>query len=278
MSSHATYPPLINLQPTKKTMHAYAQGVGVIPRAHAEPHPKWWHISLKVKPDGLVTDTMKLPDGGTSYLRMDLRQHEVVLSTSTGHEQAFSMRAGQTATEFGTQIIEAVASLGLTADYAREKFENDDPVEYNPEVAERFFEALLITDRVFRRHRETLAGEKGPVQLWPHGFDLAFEWFGTRVETYEEHGEIQEYPAQLNLGFSPGEPTHPDPYFYSNPWPFEADTLTSMALPDGARWHTESWQGSIMEYAELVGDPNAEERLFGYARRVFEVASPTLTA
>ncbi len=47
-------------------------------------------------------------------------------------------------------------------------------------------------------------------------------------------------------------------------------------LPSGARWFTESWQGSILEYASLVGEGRAEDKLLDYARAVYKFASPTL--
>jgi hypothetical protein len=119
-----------------------------------------------------------------------------------------------------------------------------------------------------------LIGEVEPVQLWPHGFDLAFEWYGTRVEVQDEGGERQELPAQLNLGFFPGGPGT-DPYFCSNPWPFEAGALLGQRLPQPARWHDDGWQGAMLPYEALVDDPNAEEGLLAYARRVFELAAPT---
>jgi len=59
---------------------------------------------------------------------------------------------------------------------------------------------------------------------------------------------------------------------------FEADLLLDKPLPSGIRRHTESWQGSILEYAVLVGDPAAEEKLLAYDRAVYEVAAPTLLA
>jgi hypothetical protein len=80
------------------------------------------------------------------------------------------------------------------------------------------------------------------------------------------------------LGFSPGESSHPKPYFYSNPWPFEADVLLDKPLPPGASWFTISWQGSILPYGELMGADDAGERLLAYARVVYQVASPTLLA
>jgi hypothetical protein len=143
--------------------------------------------------------------------------------------------------------------------------------------AETYFAALVNINAVFEKHRATLEGEIGPAQLWPHGFDLAFEWFGTRMIEFAEHGEKSFYPSQINLGFSPGEPSHPRPYFYSNPFPFE-DIFETQPLPHGAQWFTVSWQGSIMEYTSLVDDPQAGEKLQAYAKAVFDITSPSLMA
>jgi hypothetical protein len=272
MSSETTFPPLAGWEPTRQTLHLYSHAVGVVPRAHAEAHPKWWHISLKVQPDGLTTASMVLPDGGTFTLNVDLRNHDIVLSTSQGGEQRFSMTEGLTSTAIGDEILAAVAGLGLRGEYARDKFENGDPREYDPAQAEKFLQALVLADSIFKEHRQSLSGEVGPVQLWPHGFDLSFEWYGTRVERFEEQGEVQEYPSQINCGFYPGEPI----YFYSNPWPFEQEKLVQHPLPGGAHWHDEGWQGSILHYADVVGESKARERLLAYLREVYRLASPTL--
>lgn len=274
MTDELQFPPLTNWESTRQTLHWYSRAVGVIPRAHAEFHPNWWHISLKVRPDGLITDKMSRPEGGSFWLKINLKRHKVTLFTNEGPFKEFDMTQGLTATEFGDDLLATVAELGLSGDYAREKFENDDPREYDPEAVDRYLTALVNADRIFKEHRASISGDVGPVQLWPHGFDLAFEWFGTRVERYEEHGEVQEYPSQINLGFYPGDPEN-EPYFYSNPWPFEEE-LVSEPLPEGARWHTEGWQGSVLPYAKLAGDDKAEDRLKEYARAVYELASPTL--
>lgn len=274
MANPASFPPLAGWEPSRRTLHLYSNVVGVVPRVHAEPHPKWWHVSLKVTPEGLATEPMALPRGGTFGLEVNLRRHQILLSTSDGDERSFDMTAGLTATDMGERVLAAVVELGLSGDYERRRFEDDEPRAYDPAAVESFLAALVRTDAILDRHRETLAGEVGPVQFWTHGFDLSFEWFGTRMESYEEEGEAKELPAQINFGFYPGEPI----YFYANPWPFEADKLVARPLPGGARWHQEGWQGTMLPYSEVVGDPRAEERLLAYFGGVFEIASPSLLA
>ena len=270
------FPSLEGFEPTRHTLQLYSRLITAIPRAHGEFHPRWWHVSLKVEPDGLITDEVSLPDGGALCLGMDLVHHEIVFTVDGETVRSFGMMEGQSSSALAEDLLGAVEELGLGGEYERERFKSDEPRVYNPEHVGRFLTALLNADRIFKRHRATLDGETGIVQLWPHGFDLAFEWYGSRVEVYEEQGEEVEYLSQLNLGFFPGGPDLA-PYFYSNPWPFDGDLLLGEALPSGASWHTEDWQGTILPYAELEGDPGAEARLLAYARRVFDLCAPTLT-
>ncbi len=275
MTKNTLFPPLTNFEPTRETLHWYAKAVGVLPRVHAEAHPKWWHVSLKVRPDGLYTEPMGLPDGGTLRVKMDLDQHKVVFLVDDEETTEFSMTAGLTASAFGDQLLAAAAELGLSGSYERHRFENEDARHYNAETVPAFWQALVNSHRIFDEFRGSLSGEVSPLQFWTHGFDLSFEWFGSRVVVSETDGQRSEFPSQINLGFYPGNPADA-PYFYSNPWPFEADQLLDQPLPKGARWYIEGWQGTIFPYEELVGDGHAEERLREYARVVHELASPTL--
>ncbi|MGB5533169.1 MAG: DUF5996 family protein [Acidimicrobiia bacterium] len=259
-------------EPTRSTLHAYAHAVEVLPRAHAPAHPLWWHISMKVRPDGLVTEAMPLPAGGAAFVRMDPRSALIVFETSSGESRPFPMNAGLTATEMGNALIAAGSEFGLFADYERSKFEDDDPRPYDERDAKAYFGALVAANGVLTIQRNRLEGVVGPIQLWPHGFDLAFEWFGTRTVPASEGGGSIDLPAQINLGFYPAGAA----YFYSNPWPFEADVLLDVDLPGGAKWHTEGWKGSMMPYADLVGRVDGEDRVLTYAAAVFEAAAPGL--
>jgi len=273
--SNTFFPPLAeNLEPTRATLHAYAKGVGAVARAHAVFHPKWWHISLKVRPNGLVTDNLPLPDGGSLALRMDLIHDVVVIEASDGTATSVAMTDGLTGTAFAEALFAAVAEYGLAGEYLREKYEDDAPREYDSQAAAALMVVLVNANTVLERRRAALGDSVGPVQVWPHGFDLAFEWYGSRVEEYEEGGEAQADPAQLNFGLYPAGRA----YFYSNPWPFDGDELLGIELPDGADWHTEGWEGSVLYYDEVAGDPDAETKVLEYAAAVMNAARPTLEA
>jgi len=253
-------------EPTRETLHAYAHAVGSVPRAHGIAHPSWWHVSLKVRPEGLVTDAVPLPDGGALSLRMDLRSHEIIVRTSSGSEERFDMRMGATGTEMAGQIHAVAAEHGLAGRYDRARFESDAARPYDPAAAAAYFDAFTIAHTVFERHRTALGPRVGPIQVWPHGFDLAFEWFGTRDEP---HGD-GEAAAQLNLGFYPAG----DAYFYSTPWPFDP-ALAEVPLPHGATWNTE-WKGAQLPYAMVQGRSDGSAMVGEFAGVVFEAASPTL--
>ncbi len=109
MSSKELFPALTDWEPTRQTLHLYSRAVGAVPRAHAEFHPKWWHVSLNVQPDGLETNHMALPDGGQFWLTIDLRQHKTIVYTDQGPVTEISLAGGLSATEFGDRIFSAVA-------------------------------------------------------------------------------------------------------------------------------------------------------------------------
>lgn len=277
MTSHTRFPPLAGWEATRKTLHAYTKVAGAPPRVLADPHPKWWHVSMKVSEQGLLSDVMTDAELGGQEVRtlLNLQSHTLDLLVDGETNQRFDLTAGDTATELGARLEAAFADLGVVIELPEDRYADDNPREYDPEAAGRYLVAVNAVNGVMKALRGELDGERSPVQLWPHHFDLAFEWFGTKTMKYEEDGEEQEYPAQLNFGFAPGDSSYADPYFYSNPWPFER-TLTEESLPHGARWFTDGFEGTLLPYQQLAGEEDAAGKLLAYYRRVFELAKPTL--
>lgn len=271
-----SFPSLDGFGPTRATLHTYALAINALARAHAPQRPNWWHTSLKLFATGLASDPLPLPAGGAAVLRMNFATGQIEFDADTGTARAFPMDAGWTGTQMGDVLIAAAAELGLQGTTQRQRFASDAPGVYDAAVAGRFFQALQSAARVFAKHMATVSGMVSEIQLWPHNFDLSVEWYGSRLIPYEADDTETLLPSQLNLGFYPGA-ADADSYLYSNPWPFETEQLVGQPLPGTAVWHTDGWMGTMLPYAALVHNPDAEQLVFDFAQKVYAIAAPTLT-
>jgi hypothetical protein len=269
-------PDLTGWEPTRDTLGVYARVIGAVPRVLAKPHPKWWHISLRVTADGLATGAMPLPgQEAPIQLGLDLRRH--ALYVDFGEERIWQapLADGPPPSELADILEGIVRKHGAQVKLDRDRLPHGQPDAYDPQVGRAYLQALHAVHSVLEKVRDQLPGDRGPIQLWPHHFDLAFEWFGTKSVEMHEEGQERQAPAQLNFGFAPGDASFPEPYFYSNPWPFP-DDLLELDLPGRARWHTKDWKGSMLPYSGLAGEPGAGQSIEQYYLAVFAAASPYL--
>jgi len=92
--------------------------------------------------------------------------------------------------------------------------------------------------------------QASPVRVWPHHFDMA-----TLVSLEPADGE---QGRSVGVGFSPGDATYAQPYFYVTPWPYPP-TAALPALRVG-RWHTAAWVGAILTASDLLSDRHADQQ------------------
>jgi hypothetical protein len=272
-------PELRGWETTRDTLHAYSKVISTVPRSLAQPHPKWWHVSLKVFEESLGTDIFQ-PRGMEDIalqLIVDFRDHSVKLLKDKKVSYQTSMKDGLSAPELANQLERHLHSLGIGVELERAKIKGATTRAYDPPLARAYFEALSIVEAVMQRVRMKLGVETGIVNFWPHNFDLAFEWFSDKMIHYMHDGKSSESPAQINFGFAPGDRSHARPYFYSNPWPFDAK-LNTKALPSGAGWFQESWEGSLLAYDALTGVEDFDLKLTDFYKAIFSLASPELRA
>lgn len=82
------------------------------------------------------------------------------------------------------------------------------------------------------------------VRLWPHHFDLA------SLITVAPDVD-PERAKSINVGFSFGDGSYPQPYAYVSPWPYPEDRSAVSALDQG-RWHTEGFFAAVYPGTDLV--------------------------
>lgn len=257
--------------PTLEGLHTYSKVAALPARAMANPHPKWWHISLTVEATGLRSDPFPLDGSTVADIGLDLTTRELTIGDSRGRASRLPLVGSSRS--LGELLIDELQRRGAAADLDLDAHTDDGTPSLDARHVSAFLDAMVVVDQIFRTRRAEMEGSVGPIQLWTHHFDYAMEWFGTLEVPYEEDGEEKSYPSQLNVGFYPSDRA----YFYSNPWPFSAE-LREVELPGPAEWHDGDWEGSILYYDEVAERDDGVDIVLDYLRAVYDAATPTLTA
>ncbi len=233
---------------THDTLHTAAQLAGAV-RQKLTPYQKhWFHISLRVSARGPVTPPVAY-EGGSLELALDLTQHELFVQTSRGDRTVWSF-AGRSGGQMAGELAETLRSMNIEPPKEFASFKNAPVTRYDQRAADTFLANLTSVDHVLNTFRGELRGSTGPVQLWPHHFDVAVLWFSGRLVPDADPNDEESADEQMNFGFSCGDDGIPEPYFYATAYPFP-DAMRQTPLPHGARW-SESWKGSYLLMEELT--------------------------
>jgi len=85
--------PLEAWEPTKATLHLWAQIVGKVKLAATAPRNHWWHVPLYLDVRGLTT--RRLHQGQVSFqIDFDFVDHRLVVQTNGGQQGSFRLRDG----------------------------------------------------------------------------------------------------------------------------------------------------------------------------------------
>lgn len=129
------------------------------------------------------------------------------------------------------------------------------------ELARWFGDATRLIEAV-------VAGDSAAssVRCWPHHFDVA-----SLISL--DPDVAGEEARSIGVGFSPGDGSFDQPYFYVTPWPYP-DAAALPTLDGGAEWHTTGWTGAVLTGDRLISVPPEDQ--LAHATRALENAWDTL--
>ncbi|KAA3665397.1 MAG: hypothetical protein DWQ04_00810 [Chloroflexi bacterium] len=262
--------PLDNWQATRDTITVYAQLLGKIRRAMTPKQKHWWHVSLRIISVGI--STTPIPAGNkTVQLILDFTIHRLIILTSHGERHEIPLQ-GQSASAFCTEVLDALAELNIKPEIDRTLFADDTAGGYDETAVSTFWQALSQIDVALKTFKHSFREESSPVQLWPHHFDLAVVWFSGRLIPGQDPANEENADEQMNFGFSTGDSSIAEPYFYATAYP-TPDPFTQQPLPTDAYWHTEGFTAAILPYQSLVSATDPHAKLLNFLHTAHKAGS-----
>jgi hypothetical protein len=268
--------PLAQWQDTRDTIQLWTQIVGKVRLALAPMANHWWQVTLYVNARGLTTSLMPYGGGGVELV-FDFVNHQLRIETSGGEIRIVALKP-RTVADFYQEVMQALREVGVSVRIWPRPMELPDPVTnfdqdtthkiYDPDAAERFWQVLVQTDRVFHRSRSGFIGKCSPVHFWWGGFDMACTRFSGRLAPTHPGGipNLADWVTReayshecYSAGWWPGGGTVTEPCFYAYSYPEPAGFNKASVLPAAARYDTQLGEW-LLPYEAVRGaaDPDAE--------------------
>ncbi len=251
---------------TRDALHAYALVIGDYLATCRPKRKHWWHISLRPSLEGMTSGVVRassLIESAQSEpvdfeLELNARRSLVRVRTSTGAERSEQLR-GQPPFAIAQTIADFLTSNGLKLSFIPASVSGAEmsTAGYSSEIAAKLAAAWRAISTAKEKFRASIPEETSPVQLWPHHFDLAMMWLPGEKIPGEDPADEEMSDKQMNFGFTFGDTTIAEPYFYITAYPLP-DAFPKLPLPKGTTWHTEGFDGAVLTYRALVKSADPE--------------------
>ena len=287
MSAQLPELPLVPWEPTKETLHLWAQIVGKVRMASSPPRNHWWHVPLYVDVRGLTTRRLHAENGVTFEIAFDFVEHRLVVETSGGEVEWFGLVDGLSVAAFDEKLHATLARLGVDVAIRESPFgvpmttpfpDDREHASYDRDAVERFWHILDWTDGVFEEFAGWYCGKTSPVHLFWHSFDLALTRFGgKRAPALPDADPVtrEAYSHEVvSFGFWAGDQNVREPTYYSYTAP-EPAHLRERPLQPGEAFWAEQGTGSLalLRYEAVRSAADPKRTLLAFLESAYQAGA-----
>ena len=280
--------PLEAWSDTYQTLHLWLQIVGKVRLAASPWVNHSWHVTLYVTARGLTTSPIAI---GTRALQIDFDfiDHRLAIQTSDGREEGFALEPMSVAT-FYARLMKEFEKLDVWLSVHPLPNEIENPIRfdqdeehraYDAEYVNRFWRALVQSDRVFKTFRARFIGKVSPVHFFWGAPDLAVTRFsGRRAPTHP--GGIPHLPDWVtreayshevsSCGFWPGGGAIAYPAFYSYAYP-EPPGFTQARINPNTAFYSTDLHEFILPYDAVRQSTSPDATLLEFLQTTYEAAA-----
>jgi hypothetical protein len=279
--------PLADWQSTRDTLQLWTQVVGKVRLANEPPINHWWNVPLYVTARGLTTSLMPHPSGPSFQMDFDFRAQRLEVTTATGDVRQIRL-APMPVRAFYAEVMRVLDELGVGTviwpvpveiEGAIPFADDDVHTSYDPAQAQRFWLALVETQRVFATFRSRFIGKVSPVHLFWGGLDLAVTRFSGRpapphtasAPNCGPHVMLEAYSHEVSsAGYWPGG--QGEGIFYSYAYPEPNGYRDYPVQPKTAFYDTELGE-FVLPYEEVRRAEDPSGLLLEFLQSTYEAAA-----
>lgn len=279
--------PLEAWEESKITLHYYLQVVGKLQFVLNPKQNHWWHITLRIDPEGISSQPIPAGDR-TLRILFNFLDHRLEIHCSNGTNQSFPLRNGLSVGEFYHQLMEKLKELGVTVSFYDRPFDMPlnkpfsqitEHATYQPEWVQRFWQGLLWTDLVFKEFSGRFTGKTSPSQLYWHHMDLALTRFsGRQAPPMPEDARQSDKEAYshevVSFGFWAGDDQVREPMFYSYTFPAPEGLDKEPLKPKEAGWQESNGSPmALLSYQVLQQAEKPAEILLDFMESAYQAGA-----
>jgi Family of unknown function (DUF5996) len=270
---------------TLATMHRFAQIVGKVRLAASPRRNHWWNVPFHLTGRGITTRPMGLDP--TFAIDFDLVGHRLRVDVLDGRSVSFPL-VGRSVAAFHADVVAALAGLGIAVDISDARpFDLPDSdrafaldtehATYDPAAVTRYWQVLSQVNLVLEEFAGRYSGKTSPVHHFWHTFDIALTRFAdTVVEQPPTTDPVtrEAYSREVvSSGFWFGDPSYPDPAFYSYTAP-EPDGVADAPLPHGATWLDRNGSHlAVLPYERVRAEPDPRTAVLDFYEAAYRAGA-----
>jgi uncharacterized protein DUF5996 len=282
------WPILADGAETQATLHMWTQIVGKVRMALTPLVNHWWNVTLYVTSRGLVTSP--IPCGVRTFeVVFDFVQHRLIIQCSDGGAESLEL-APMSVQDFYSEFMSRLRKLDIAVHIwtMPSEIENAVPfdqdrlhAQYDPAFAQRFWCALVQSDRVMKDFRARFLGKVSPVHFFWGSFDLAVTRFSGRrapppkgqTPNVASWVMAEAYSHEVSsCGFWPGNGGYGRPAYYVYAYPEPADYGKATLRTAGAFYDGGLGQ-FILPYDVVRQSSDPDALLLGFLQETYEAAA-----
>ena len=280
--------PLEAWSETCETLHRWTQIVGKVQMKLTPLVNHWWNVTFFVTSRGMITPP--IPYGARTFeVVFDFVQHRLLIECSDGRAETIKLEPMPVADFYG-RFMSALRRLGIDVRIWTMPVEIKDAVpfeqdrmhaQYDPVYVQRFWQALLQSDRLLREFRARFIGKVTPVHFFWGSFDLAVTRFSGRsappptsvIPNVAPWVMAEAYSHEVSsCGFWPGNGGYGRAAYYVYAYPEPADYRQTKLRTPGAFYDTGLGQ-FILPYDAVRQASDPDALLLGFLQETYDAAA-----